>query len=43
MNATNEDRRELMQELEEHPLVDDADFTRDGFQTLVLHLRGGST
>lgn len=39
MNATTEDRRELKRELEEHPLVDDVDFTRDGFKTLVLRLR----
>lgn len=41
MNATIDERRELKRELEEHPLVDDVDFTRDGYQTLILSLRGG--
>jgi hypothetical protein len=41
MNATVDDRRELKRDLEDHPLVENVDYTRDGYQTLVLHLQGG--
>lgn len=33
-----EQRREFVKELREHPLVDDVDFTRDGYQQVVLDL-----
>jgi len=33
-----QERRELVQELRDHPLVEDVDFTRDGYQTVVLEL-----
>lgn len=31
-------RRELVEELSERPIVDDVDFTRDGYQTVILSL-----
>jgi len=37
-----DERRELVREIEEHPLVGDVDFTRDGFQTVIVHMAGGS-
>lgn len=33
-----EERREFVRELEEHDLVEDVDFTRDGYQTVILSL-----
>ena len=33
-----EARRAFVQELRDHPLVDKVDFTRDGFQTVILTL-----
>ena len=33
-----DERRELVQELEDDPRVKDVDFTRDGYQTVVLEL-----
>lgn len=31
-------RRDLLRELREHELVEDVDFTRDGYQTLIVHM-----
>ena len=33
-----EERREFVRELREHDLVEDIDFTRDAYQTIVLTL-----
>jgi hypothetical protein len=33
-----EARRELVQELRERPIVDEVDFSRDGYQTVLLRL-----
>jgi hypothetical protein len=33
-----EERREFVQELRETDLVEDVDFTRDGYRTVVLEL-----
>lgn len=32
------ERRELIEELDDHPLVESIDWTRDGFETVILHL-----
>lgn len=33
-----EARREFYEEMKEHPMVESADFTRDGYRTVVLEL-----
>ncbi|QLD84591.1 hypothetical protein HWV23_02605 [Natronomonas halophila] len=38
MSTAVDARRELLEELRGHELVEDIDFTRDGFQTVILHL-----
>lgn len=38
IQQTIDDRRELLEELEDHPLVEDVDATRDGFKTVILRL-----
>lgn len=40
MSDLVDDRREFVQELEEHPLVDGVDFTRDGYETVILDMGG---
>lgn len=42
MSAAIDERREFLEELRDHPLVEDIDFTRDGFQTVILRLGDGS-
>lgn len=37
------ERKAFYRELREHELVEDIDYTRDGYQTLVLHLGGGGS
>lgn len=41
VDATIEARRAFKRELEAHPLVDSLDFTRDGYQTIILELATG--
>ncbi len=38
MTDAVEQRREFIKDLRDRPLVDDVDFTRDGFETVVLEL-----
>jgi len=40
MTDVVEQRRALVDFLDRHPLVDDVDFTRDGFETVILSLGG---
>ena len=36
-----EARKQFVQNLENHPLVDDVNWTRDGYQTVLLELGDG--
>jgi len=38
MTEAVDKRREFFRELRDHPMVEEADFSRDGFRTVVLRL-----